>query len=140
MKNLITKYYKHIILIVFLFLLDILTKIFFKGKNIEIFKYFSFNYVENTGITFGLLKNNNLIFILITFVIVYLIIYYYKKEKKLQYGFDFVLAGAFGNLINRIFYGYVIDFIDFKIWPVFNLADMFVIIGALIILYKSWKS
>ena len=133
------KYKKHILLILFLLFIDLFTKIYFKNRNIEISKYFSINYTENTGITFGLFSNNNLLFIFISIIIIFIILYYYKKEKNLQYGFDFILSGALGNLISRIFYSYVIDFIDFKIWPVFNLADLFITSGAIILIYKSLK-
>ncbi len=134
------KYSKHIFLIVILFLLDILSKLYFKGKSISFGRFLAFNYTKNTGATFGLFKEGNFIFVILTIVVIGAIIYYYKKYKKLRLGFDFILAGAFGNLINRVFYGYVIDFIDFKVWPVFNLADVFIVIGVLIVLYFGWRN
>ena len=133
------KYFKHLVLIVILSLSDLLSKLYFKNNSIEISRYFSFTYLENTGTSFGLFKNNNLLFVFITLIVIGLILYNYKKEKNFQLGFDFILAGAFGNLVNRLVYGYVVDFIDFKIWPVFNLADTFIVVGVLYCIYFSFK-
>ncbi len=124
------KYFKHLILVIILFLVDFFTKFYFKNVN----------FVKNTGITFGLFKGNNLLFIFINLIIIAVILYYYRKEKKLQFGLDFVLAGALGNLFDRLVHGYVIDFIDLKIWPVFNLADSFIVIGVGICIYLSFKN
>ncbi len=133
------KHLKNILLILTLIVVDQLSKLYFIGKNIEIFKYFSFSYLQNTGGVFGILKNSNFYFILLTLIIIFVVVYYYDKDKKFSLGFNFLLAGAFDNLIDRVFRGYVIDFIDFKIWPVFNLADVFITLGVLIIVYKTLK-
>lgn len=124
------KYLKHIILILILIALDFFTKLFFKNKNI---------YSGNTGIAFGLFQNNNLLFIILTLIVILVILYLYK-EKEFHFGLDFILAGAIGNLISRIIYGFVIDFIDIKIWPSFNFADIFIVIGILMIFYKYFQS
>ena len=131
---------KNFILIISLVLLDFLSKTYFKDKHIQLTKYFSFNYVENTGAIFGLFKNNNTFFIILTVLLICLLFYYLKKEKHLRLGFSLVLAGAIGNLIDRLIYGFVIDFIDLKIWPVFNIADSCITIGVLILIYKSIKT
>ena len=132
---------KNILLILSLIILDQATKFYFTGKNIEIFKYFSFNFVANTGMGFGLLKGFNLLFIFTTLLVILLTYYimYKKKEKKYQLSFNLIIAGAIGNLIDRIFRGFVVDFIDIKIWPVFNLADAFVTIGVVILAWKMIK-
>ena len=64
---------------------------------------------------------------------------YYYKNKRCQLGIIFILAGAIGNLINRIHLGYVIDFIQISIWPVFNLADVYNFIGVLMIIFVLKK-
>lgn len=132
------KYENNVLLVLFLVFLDQLSKFYFFAKNIEIFEYFSFNYVSNTGALFGWFKGYNFIFIILSLVVIGTIFYNYRN-RKLRFGFDFILAGAFGNLIDRIFRGYVVDFVDFKVWPVFNLADAFVTVGVLILLYKMLK-
>ena len=63
-----------------------------------------------------------------------------KYENK---GYSFILGGAVGNLIDRIMYGYVIDFLDFKIfgydYPIFNLADTFIVVGVFILIVSSFR-
>ncbi|MBI5392073.1 signal peptidase II [Candidatus Woesearchaeota archaeon] len=127
---------KSVFLIVFLILIDQLTKIFMLKK-----QTLGFLHVQlNSGAVFGIAKNVNNIFIIITIVMVMGILYFYKKEKKLEQAFNVILAGAVGNLVDRGIYGGVIDFIDFKIWPVFNLADVFIVGGIIYALFFVWKS
>ena len=74
---------------------------------------------------------------------IFLIIFYWKKihqNNKLSFGISFLLGGIIGNLIDRIFRGYVIDFIDFKLWPVFNIADIFVVIGIILVIWYFIKN
>ena len=96
--------------------------------------------VHNTGIAFGLFKDQGIVFIIIPVIAVILLIFnifYYKNNKELSrtyiLGFSLILGGAIGNLVDRINYGYVIDFIAFRFWPVFNIADSAITIGAIII-------
>ena len=134
MKNL-----RNIILIIALVIFDQLTKLYFFGKNIYLSSYFSLKFVANSGISFGIFKNNNLIFVFLIILVIAFILYYYNKERKYALAFNFLLAGAFGNLIDRIFRGYVIDFIDFKFWYVFNLADVFITAAGLLLVYYLFK-
>ncbi len=133
------KYLKSILLIIILVILDQLSKFYFINRNIKIFSFFSLTFVKNTGVSFGLFKGYNLIFILLTLLVIATIIYNYKKYPKSYLAFNLILAGAIGNLIDRIFRGFVIDFIDFNFWPVFNLADSLIVIGALILIYNLIK-
>lgn len=133
------RFTKNILIILFLVIFDQVSKFYFFGKNIEIFRYFSFNFVANTGTIFGIVKNVNLLMIFISLLVIGFVFYYYKKDRRLRLGLNFVLAGAFGNLIDRIFRGYVVDFIDLRIWPVFNLADIFISFGVIYLLYKIIK-
>lgn len=130
--------------------LDRLSKIFFSGilesgESLPVIRNFlHMTLVHNTGIAFGLFKNQGVVFIIIPVIAIILLaynIYYYKhNDEKLSrlyiVAFSMILGGAIGNLIDRIYYGYVIDFIDFRIWPVFNMADSAITIGALIIAVK----
>ena len=104
--------------------------------------------VHNTGIAFGLFKNQGIVFIIIPIIAIVLLafnIYYYRSNKEdlsrmYIVAFSLILGGAIGNLIDRITFGYVIDFIDFRIWPVFNVADSAITIGAgIILLVTSMK-
>lgn len=95
------------------------------------------NYSSNTGAAFSIMQGNNLLLALITILVIAAIIYYYKKipeNKPVLVSVGLILGGAVGNLIDRLTYGYVIDFIDFQIWPVFNAADSAVTIGAIILI------
>ncbi|MFW5998249.1 MAG: signal peptidase II [bacterium] len=99
---------------------------------------FHLTYVRNTGAAFGILKDYTEVFILLSIiVIIFMIIILYKSPKNiiLELGIGLIIGGAIGNLIDRIRLGFVIDYIDLQIWPVFNLADIFVTIGTIIFIY-----
>lgn len=97
-----------------------------------------FRYIENTGAAFGILKNQRFFFIAITIVALFLIGYYFFALKQNQINktaLVFVFAGTLGNFLDRIFKGYVIDFIDIMPidFPIFNFADVFLVSGLFII-------
>lgn len=103
--------------------------------------------VHNTGIAFGLLKDQSFVFFIIpvvAFILLFFNIYYYKQNdqalsRSYLIAFALILGGAIGNLYDRMTLGYVIDFIDFRIWPVFNIADSAITIGAVIIAVKCFR-
>lgn len=113
------------------------------GESIPVLKnILHFTLVENTGAAFGLFKNSASFFVIISalaiFVISGLIIRYIRKgvflsRPALHYGLVLIFSGAIGNLIDRLKFGYVIDFIDVRIWPVFNIADSCITIGTLLL-------
>jgi len=133
------KYFKHLLFVFVLVFLDQLSKFYFKTHTFYFFKYFSLQFTSNTGIAFGFFKNYNFLFIVLIVLILLYLFYLFKEYPRFNLAFYFIISGAFGNLIDRIFRGYVIDFIDFKIWPVFNLADSFVTFGVFLLLYYFWK-
>ena len=93
---------------------------------------FSLTYVENRGAAFGMLQNNQSIFILVAAVASCFGLYYLhsKKVNNLgKIGILLVISGAIGNLIDRIFRGSIVDFIGIGNFPIFNLADAFLVIG-----------
>lgn len=132
---------------------DRLTKVFFTnlldyGESLPVIKnFFHFTLVYNTGIAFGLFKDHGLVFIVIPIIAIILLIfniYYYRKNdealsRSYIIAFSLILGGAIGNLYDRIVHGYVIDFFDFRVWPVFNIADSAITIGALIIAFKCFQ-
>ncbi len=98
--------------------------------------FFSITYVRNTGAAFSILRGNKWLFVAIAVVIsIGLCIYMYKEkvDKLEKAGLLMIIAGAIGNCIDRLRLGYVIDFLDFNIfgwdYPVFNVADIFVVVG-----------
>ncbi len=138
--------------VVTIIILDRVTKIFFTGllelgESFPIVRnVFHMTLVHNTGIAFGLFKNQGIVFIIIPVIAIFLLvfnIFYYRNNKELSRtyiaGFSLILGGAIGNLIDRIAVGCVIDFIDFRVWPVFNIADSAITIGACIIAVKCLR-
>ena len=129
--------------------LDQLTKYLIKqnfqlNQSIPIIKnIFHFTYITNTGSAFGLFRGLNVFFILFSIVVIIAIFYYLKrivkKERLLQFAIGLLLGGTIGNLIDRLFYGAVIDFIDFRVWPVFNVADSAVTISVILLIILLWK-
>jgi signal peptidase II len=93
--------------------------------------------VHNRGAAFGILKNQVPFFIFTSSIAIILIIVSLKRNKRIyNISLSLILAGALGNLTDRLFLGYVVDFIDFRIWPVFNLADSAITIGAILLGYS----
>lgn len=132
--------------------LDRVTKNFFSGllslgETLPIIhNVLHMSLVHNTGIAFGLFKDQGIVFIIIPVIALILLgfnVYYFKQNNEVlsrdyMIAFALILGGAMGNLIDRIRYGYVIDFIDFRVWPVFNIADSAISIGAIIIALKCF--
>ncbi len=127
------------VLFSFLLLLDQVTKTVFSSINID-FGFFAITPVTNTGMSFGLFQGNNLFFILISIVFIFLLFFFRKEFKGHEVFLVMILAGAFGNLIDRIIHGHVLDFIDFKFFPVFNVADSLIFIGVACIIFLELKS
>lgn len=102
-------------------------------------KFLSLTYVENRGAAFGILQNARWVFIAFTFIALIFIIYYKLKYKPqsitLNSALCLITSGAVGNLIDRVGRGYVVDMIEvtFINYPVFNVADCFVVIGAILL-------
>ncbi|MBT7238299.1 signal peptidase II [Candidatus Woesearchaeota archaeon] len=119
---------KFLLIAFFIVILDQITKIIFKGVDNGIL-----NYTENTGAAFGLFKGNVFILSIISVFVILLLLHYFIKYPKLYLPLAFLLGGATGNLIDRVFLGFVRDFIDLKVWPIFNVADSFNVIGVAII-------
>ena len=104
--------------------------------------FFYLTYTHNTGAAFSILTGQRIFLILIAIVILAVLFNYLRKTKvegKIdKLAFSLIIGGSLGNLIDRIVRGYVIDFIDTKIFgynfPVFNLADTFIVVGVFLLL------
>ena len=105
-----------------------------------------FTYIRNEGIAFGIYFEGGKIFFIILPIFITIYLFYLLKneefqDKQSQIALYLIIAGAIGNIIDRIFRGYVVDFIDFHInglhWYVFNVADTSVTIGLIFLLYSS---
>lgn len=139
------------ILSLIIIILDQITKSFainhLKGsKPISIIEgVFEFVYVENRGAAFGILQDKRTLFIIITVLVIsFVVVYAYKNSSQLTLFSKVTLAmligGAVGNLIDRIRYGFVVDFIKVDLirsynFPVFNIADIFIVISTILLAY-----
>ncbi|MEA3470839.1 MAG: signal peptidase II, partial [Thermodesulfobacteriota bacterium] len=114
--------------------------------------YFNITYVKNPGAAFGFLSNaspqfRSLFLITVTVIAIVLILYFISKstakEVFLTFSLSLILGGAVGNLIDRIRFGEVTDFLDFYIssyhWPAFNVADSAISLGALVLVVEIFR-
>ncbi len=143
-----------ILVIFFLVLFDQCTKIFISKvmlnnnfNDIKLLSFLNIVYVRNTGVSFGLFSEGGLlgryffsIFSIVAGTLLVLLAVFSEK-KLLCLSLSLVAAGAFGNAIDRIYFGGVIDFIDFFVynfhWPAFNFADIFITLGVVILLFDN---
>jgi signal peptidase II len=126
------------------FVLDRLTKIavvkaMAYGQSIKILpNIFHLTFIFNNGTAFGLLKGQNTSLAVFSALAAIFIIVYGVTQKGLSLWFSLalglILGGALGNLFDRIRFGHVIDFLDFRVWPVFNVADSAITIGMAILI------
>ncbi len=97
-------------------------------------------FVQNTGIAFGLLTSQNNLLVWVYVMVLGLLLFFNDALLKAsRIGFWLLLAGLTSNGIDRLFYGFVRDYIAVWKWPVFNIADACINIGALIIVYNFLK-
>lgn len=137
-----------IIIIILGIILDRVTKIWasssLTNSSVEVIpNFFKLEYLENRGAAFGILQNKQWFLIVFTSLILVFVAYFlirYRKEnhKIINISLSMIIAGALGNLFDRIVYKYVIDFIcvhykDIYYFPTFNVADMFVVIGTFLL-------
>jgi signal peptidase II len=111
-----------------------------QGQSIPIIEnIFHITYIENPGAAFGILANQRMLFLILTAVIVGVMIYLYcslsNKKSLTAISLGIVVSGAIGNFIDRFMQGTVTDFLDFRIWPIFNIADIAICVGLALICY-----
>jgi len=100
---------------------------------------FHITYIQNPNSAFGLLKFPNTIFIIIALLAMLMIVFLLRdkivqKNKLVFFSLIFILGGSLGNMIDRLRVGRVIDFLDFRIWPIFNIADSAINIGLFLLI------
>ena len=137
--------YIAIFVCLFIILIDRVTKIFIlkldEGMSIPIIEnVFHITFIYNTGAGFGTFQNAAFFLTIFSIVILIGAIYYFFKTKNrlLRIMISVLIAGIVGNLTDRLLYGKVIDFIDLRIWPIFNIADMAITLGILSIIAYLW--
>lgn len=117
------------------------------GESIRVTGFFQISHIRNTGAAFGILKGATSFLVLaaIAGVVVFAVIIAKRPPRLVGLAAALVAAGALGNLIDRafrpaFFRGSVVDFLDFRVWPAFNVADMAVTIGAALLFIASFSS
>lgn len=131
-------------IIVSLIIIDQLSKWFANmyKPSFDVFgDFLQIQYTENTGTIFGLMQDTNTIFIILGVLLCVLIGIYMKykvpRESATEKCFNLILAGGIGNIIDRIFRGFVVDFISLKWVGIFNFADSYIVIGVLFIIFME---
>lgn len=126
----------------------IISSIFSVGETVPVIKnFFYITYVRNTGAAWSILSDKTYVVSIVSGLIILVLIWYIWKnnsENKLEkLAYSLILGGAIGNFVDRIAYGYVIDFFDFYIfgydYPIFNLADSFIVIGIIMLIIVTWR-
>lgn len=108
--------------------------------------FMQLNYVKNFGVAWSMFNNQMLFIILFSIVAIgylFYILNQYRNHKIIHFGILMMISGAFGNVIDRIFRGFVVDYIDVTIFgydfPIFNLADMLLVCGVIIIFVETLR-
>ena len=134
-------------------ILDQVIKLFLNSKmilnqsNILIKKFFSITLIHNTGAAFSLFNGSRYLLISVGLLAIIGLIFYVRSLEVVDdidiFTYSLLFGGIIGNLIDRIIYGYVIDYLSFNFgsfyFPVFNLADVFIVVSILIILVRMLK-
>lgn len=139
---------KKIFIISFIILIiDIISKklvvsFMIENESIKVIdNFFSLTYVKNTGVAFSMIEGYVWLIIIATIVILFMLFKFIKDDTNNKFdliSYGFIIGGAVGNLIDRLFYGYVVDFFDFSIFsyqaPIFNVADIFIVVGVFMLI------
>jgi len=133
-------------IIITIILLDQITKYLaqtYLDTIILLTPFLSLEYTTNTGISFGLLQSLPWLPTMIALLVIVFVPIYYQKIPKnwpVQISIALMYAGAAGNLLDRMNYGFVVDFIAFSFWPTFNIADASITIGGITLILYSYLS
>lgn len=122
----------------------IVQQLMVEGQSIPIIPaVFYLTYTRNPGAAFGLMPYQTLFFIVISVAVIALMLAAARRisahRHLLRTGMGLVVGGAAGNLVDRLRFGLVVDFLDLRVWPVFNLADAAIVIGACLLVLEVWR-
>ncbi|MCL6477299.1 MAG: signal peptidase II [Peptococcaceae bacterium] len=133
----------------FILLLDQASKMYvmstmIQGQSIPVIEnVFHITYIHNPGAAFSLLAYRTTFFITVTLLVIAgILIFYWKRGVKsgpLPVALGLIAGGALGNLVDRVRFGEVVDFLDFRVWPIFNLADSAIVAGAGLLVIVLWR-
>jgi signal peptidase II len=101
-----------------------------------------FTFITNTGAAFGMFPQMGALFLVIAIlVVVGVVIFYHHLPQSpwVRVSVGLILGGAMGNGLDRILRGYVVDFVDIGFWPIFNIADLSIVMGVSVLAYYLWE-
>lgn len=134
---------------IFTVILDQLAKYFVTscmqyGESLPLIQgVFHLTYILNPGAAFGIFEHRRWFFVVIALAIITAALVFYRRIQQspllVRIGTGLILGGAVGNTIDRIQTGLVIDFLDFRVWPVFNIADIGICVGAALLIIDVWQ-
>ena len=138
------KKYIGILIVVLGIIIDQVTKVLAYNNSVNLViipNFLNFTLVENRGAAFGIAQGANLVLAIVSasicLLILGVIIYSIYKKEDISLAYYFILAGGIGNLIDRAFRGFVVDFIDTPFIATFNIADSFIVVGAFWVLISE---
>ena len=135
------KYGNYLLIALVVIVLDQLTKHLVSNEIILIKDFLKITFITNTGSAFGTLQGSNSYLIFFSLIVLGVLLFYWDKiENKEKVFYALIISGIIGNLIDRIIYGFVIDFISFSFWPAFNVADSALTIGIIGLIVLSFKT
>ncbi|MTI79770.1 MAG: signal peptidase II [Firmicutes bacterium] len=138
-----------LLMTLFVLIIDLLSKYIIQS-NMELYQsipviknIFHITYIMNPGAAFGVLANKTIFFIGVTAALILGMAVFFKRIMQetilVKLALGMVAGGALGNMVDRVRYGEVVDFLDFRIWPVFNLADTFIVIGVGLLILEIYR-
>lgn len=105
-------------------------------------KLFKLTFISNTGAAFGMFPQLGTIFMLVAVLVIAGIVLFHNhlptENIWIRLSLGLQLGGAMGNLLDRILRGFVVDFVDIGFWPIFNIADLSIVLGVTILAYHLW--
>ena len=146
-----------LIMTILFFLLDQISK-FLIVKNMNLYdtipvvqNIFHITYIHNTGIVFGMLTGHNFYILIGTVIFVLIFLFSLRKDFAKLYSenkhslifritVSMFVGGALGNIVDRFFRGFVVDFLDLRVWPIFNLADSFICVSFVLFVIYFMKN
>jgi len=116
-----------------------------QGQSIPVLaNVFHITYVGNPGAAFGMLAYRTQFFLVITVVVLAAFVFFYRRlgnsRVLMRLSLALIVGGSLGNFVDRLRVGYVIDFLDFQVWPVFNVADMAICIGVALLCWEILRA
>ncbi|MGB9803802.1 signal peptidase II [Desulfofundulus sp.] len=114
-----------------------------EGESVPVIpRIFHLTYIRNPGAAFGLFAYHTGFFIVVTLFVVtgalVFSVYLPSRRRLLHLPLGLIIGGALGNLVDRVRFGVVVDFLDFRVWPVFNLADTAIVTGTFLLVFLLW--